>query len=636
MSSRKKNWTQTDGRSRLFRSNPKIFKIFGLVTLLAAHIASPFNLLGGEFTTPALGKITTVKSEEREAARLAHLDPLKDGWDTEEFSREADRQLIRLSAWLRQGLPGQSELPAEIFADRYRGGPLILGDLRSIYDDGTVRVRRGNAKITPPQDRLLSGAAEAQVGFRAALQEVLAAFGEGSLHRVDMKVFQIDHEAGSDTAATKLVVTLVGKAHGGIREQNAAWLVRWVRREKGDSPPQIISIEVVDFEEVTTLSFSAGETILADCTESILGQLPAYQKQLRYGTNHWLARMENRFSVFYFGHHGIALGDINGDGLDDLYVCQPGGLPNRLFFHNADGTVADNSAEARVDLLDYTGSALIVDLDNDGDQDLVVGTLTQLLLFSNDGSGHFDLRVHLPGADRALSLSASDYDEDGDLDLYLCRYFEKRSQEGRYALPLPYHDANNGGTNLLLRNDGNWRFSDATDESGLSHNNSRFSFAASWEDFDNDGDLDLYVANDFGRNNLYRNDRGRFSDIAAAAGVEDISAGMSVAWGDYNRDGWMDLYVSNMFSKAGNRIAYQRRFQSDLSEESRALYRRHARGNSLFENLGNGNFADASVSSGTTLGRWAWASLFADINRDGWEDILVCNGYITGERIDDL
>ena len=125
------------------------------------------------------------------------------------------------------------------------------------------------------------------------------------------------------------------------------------------------------------------------------------------------------------------------------------------------------------------------------------------------------------------------------------------------------------------------------------------------------------MANDFGRNNLYRNDRGRFSDIAAAAGVEDISAGMSVTWGDYNRDGWIDLYLSNMFSKAGNRIAYQRRFQSDLSEESRALYRHHARGNSLFENLGNGNFADASVSSGTTIGRWAWASLFADINCDG-------------------
>ena len=81
-----------------------------IVALLAAHIASPIKLVGGEFTTPALGKIKTVKSEEWEAARLAHLDPLKDGWDTEEFSREADRQLIRLSALLRQGTPGTERI----------------------------------------------------------------------------------------------------------------------------------------------------------------------------------------------------------------------------------------------------------------------------------------------------------------------------------------------------------------------------------------------------------------------------------------------------------------------------------------------------------------------------------------------
>ena len=317
----------------------------------------------------------------------------------------------------------------------------------------------------------------------------------------------------------------------------------------------------------------------ADCTESVFGDLESYQRQLKYGIGHWLAKLENRFSVFYFGHHGIALGDVDGDGLDDLYLSQPGGLPNRLYLHKPDGTVSDSSAEAAVDLLDFTGSVLLVDLDNDGDQDLVAGTLDQLLVFSNDGKGHFDLEMGDPGAARALSLSAADYDRDGDLDLYLCRYFEDRSQEGRYALPSPYYDAENGGSNILLRNDGNGVFSEATAETSLSEYNSRFSFAAAWEDYDNDGDFDLYVANNFGRNNLCRNDDGRFTDVARAAGVEDISAGMSVAWADYNRDGWMDLYVSNMFSNAGNRIAYQREFQKELEEDARALYRRHARGN---------------------------------------------------------
>ena len=87
--------------------------------------------------------------------------------------------------------------------------------------------------------------------------------------------------------------------------------------------------------------------------------------------------------------------------------------------------------------------------------------------------------------------------------------------------PIPYHDANNGPPNLLLRSDGPWTYTDATEESGLNHNNTRYSFAASWSDFDSDGDQDLYVANDFGRNNLYENREGRFIDIAAALGVED-------------------------------------------------------------------------------------------------------------------
>ena len=90
------------------------------------------------------------------------------------------------------------------------------------------------------------------------------------------------------------------------------------------------------------------------------------------------------------------------------------------------------------------------------------------------------------------------------------------------------------------------------------------------------------MATDFGRNNLYRNDGGKFLDVAAAAGVEDVSAGMSVTWGDYNQDGWLDIYVSNMFSSAGQRVTYQRRFKSAAEDPVRSLFQRHARGNSLF------------------------------------------------------
>src|SRR6185295_12034990 len=110
----------------------------------------------------------------------------------------------------------------------------------------------------------------------------------------------------------------------------------------------------------------------------------------------------------------------------------------------------------------------------------------------------------------------------------------------------PFYDARNGGANVLLRNEGGFRFSDVTDSSGLGLGNFRFSFAASWEDFDNDGDADLYIANDFGPNNLYRNDGGKFVDVSVESGTQEWGFGMSATWADYDRDGFMDLYVSNM------------------------------------------------------------------------------------------
>ncbi|MDH3746389.1 MAG: VCBS repeat-containing protein, partial [Acidobacteriota bacterium] len=340
------------------------------------------------------------------------------------------------------------------------------------------------------------------------------------------------------------------------------------------------------------------------------------------------------------GHSGLAVGDVDGDGLDDLYVLQQGGLPNRLYIQNPDGSASDRSEWSRLDWLDRSLSALIVDLDGDGDQDLVVGTTAGLLLLANDGKGRFEVRASQTSVRYGYSLAASDYDRDGDLDLYVSRYSPLTEDPVEAALdipkPIPYHDAQNGAPNFLLRNDGEWLFTDATVETGMDDDNRRWSFAAAWEDFDNDGDPDLYVANDFGRNCLYRNDGGRFTNVAAAAGVEDVGSGMSVAWADYDQDGLMDLYVGNMFSSAGNRIATQPRFQSEADESVRTMLLRLAKGNTLFRNLGDGRFAEVSDEAAVTMGRWAWSSVFADINNDGTQDLVVSNGYLTGENPDDL
>ena len=239
-----------------------------------------------------------------------------------------------------------------------------------------------------------------------------------------------------------------------------------------------------------------------------------------------------------------------------------------------------------------------------------------------------------------FTLSAADYDADGDLDIFVCNYSPQSVPDaGRFGLPVPFHNATNGGPNMLLRNDGDWTFTDATAETGLDVNNNRWSYAAGWEDFDNDSDLDLYIANDFGHNNLYRNDDGRFADITEQANAVDANFGMSVAWGDYDRDGWMDVYIANMFSSAGNRITFQQQFSQQRSGTDLQQLQRLARGNTLLKNNGDPDsprFEDVSEQASTTMGRWSWGSLFADINNDGWQDLLVTNGFLTHDASGDL
>jgi len=98
----------------------------------------------------------------------------------------------------------------------------------------------------------------------------------------------------------------------------------------------------------------------------------------------------------------------------------------------------------------------------------------------------------------------------------------------------------------------------------------------------------------------------------------------------------MDLYVANMFSSAGSRIAYQPKFAHSQSEATVKTMQRMARGNTLFQNAGDGQFRDVSDETGVTMGRWAWASKFVDLNNDGWPDLAIANGYITGEDPHDL
>jgi hypothetical protein len=553
----------------------------------------------GVSENPVLRK---VQYEKDLSDAYSRIDPAIDGWNTEVRGDQYSQQLKDITAALLGKITSGSLAPD------FSGHEIRPSSLTIHFENAGLSVKRGTssaqklpfAKITPTWPsklktkikvtRISPGGCHALLTFKSPLLQI-----------------------------------------------NTTWNCTWTDSD----PPLLKSLEVLDYEEVE----QKGTRLFSDVTASVLGELPAYHDQLLRSTDHWRLRLPRDFGLDPAANHGLALGDVNGDGLEDLYLCQQGGLPNRLFLQNPDGTMRDFSAESRTNWMDYCAAALFIDLDNDGDQDLVVSQDFKILFMENtDGQGHFELVFGNSTKAQSFSLSSADFDQDGFLDVYICGYNPSRSEARAGALgePVPFHDANNGGQNILWRNLGNWNFEDITEEVGLDQNNTRFSFAASWEDYDQDGDPDLYVANDFGRNCLYQNQgaaEGKlpfFVNIAAALGVEDSSAGMSTNWGDFNRDGWMDLYVSNMFSSAGNRITYQKQFKTGADPETLGTFQRMARGNSLFAANGKGGFQDVSETTHTTMARWCWGSTFADINNDGWSDILAANGFITAEDTGDL
>ncbi len=527
-------------------------------------------------------------------------DPALDGWDSEAFAEATMKQFKILGKTLIANTP---LLTSGVVAPSPNEVGTVPNLDRKIYDQEGLSIVSGGgpASLTAP---FFTDAIDPWIKFKI-----------------------VNVELKGKVAVTDIFVQASGKkSDGSIQQVNAKWQVFWTLK----SPPQIFEIRIIEHD------FIDSNGSFTDCTAEALTDRKLIDSQFVYGREHWFSQTENALGVEGRGN-GIAIGDVNNDGLEDLYFCQSAGLPNRLLLRQPDGSLRDLSAAAGVDWLDTTRAALFVDLDNDGDQDLALTMGTRLVLHENVGNGTFPIRAVLVSKSVLFSLNAIDFDRDGDLDLFTCGYSGagQISPADVFASPMPYHDANNGAPNALLANDGRWGFRDVTAETGLGVHNLRFSLASVWEDYDNDGDQDLYVANDFGRNNLYRNDDGKFTDVAAEAGVEDIGPGMSASWGDANNDGLSDLYVSNMFSSAGSRITRQKQFQSGLDSESLASFQRHARGNTLFINQGDGTFIDVAESSGAVMGRWAWGSLFVDLNNDGWKDLYVTNGFVTAEKPDD-
>lgn len=570
--------------------------------------------------------------------QLGAVDPLAVGWGSEYLNSRCGARLKELAHLLEEGPEPDAAALAEFVVEDYSGGLLRPETLRVVFEDAALTVRRAADAPAEKGRELDSGERPVQgrAGLAAELARLVAPLwgsGEEAGHdahphfHYKFKIIRVEeHEEGVRTDA---YYAADGESKDHLVEQSATWRVEWTP-DAEEGGLLIRSIVVWDHEEVTSREH---RPLYSDCTGSVFANAPSFEAQLLPGIDHWRARMIRTMGQPLMGHSaGIAIGDVDGDGLEDFFLCQPGGLPNRLYLNAGDGTVRPGPEDSGANILDFTRSALLIDWDGDGDRDLVAVVGEEIGFFEGDGEGRFRVRILTPAVAITM-ITAADYDLDGDLDLYATGYATPYDGE---SWPVPYHDAENGQRNFLLENRGEWVVADVTDEVGLDAHNSRFSFASAWEDYDNDGDQDLYVANDFGRNCLYRNDGGRFTDVAPEAAVEDIAAGMGAEWGDFDGDGWMDILVTSMFSSAGNRVTYHRRFKPGTSGEVRGQYQHHARGNALFANAGDGTFRDVSVETGITMGRWGWGSIFTDFNNDGRLDMVVPNGFLTSTRTKDL
>src|SRR3989440_7090084 len=526
----------------------------------------------------------------------------------------------QIAAILAQGTAGLLRSPRDILAVERVLTPDFVG---SSLQPAESRLVCSGPVLEIHQNKFARQPALGRDAFLQGLRSALSGFSE--IVTAEFQVTSIDAFSGGLRARVRYELVSSGKDF--YREQRVGqWELAWQRSSSGE-------FRLRNWEALDETQSRSARPIFVDVTAHAFGSNSSYSSQFR-GTDYWRTVLDGACGIDIYGHNGVSVGDIDNDGFDDVYVCQPAGLPNRLYRNRGDGTFEDITESSGVGVLENTACAIFADIDNDGRQDLIVVCTTGPLLFLNQGDGKFRLKpgaFHFANPPQGTFTGAAmaDYDRDGWLDIYFWLYPYSQGTD-QYRYPMPYFDAANGPPNFLLRNNRDATFDDITQQAGLNINNTRFSFCCAWGDYNGDLWPDLYVVNDFGRNNLYRNNGdGTFAGVARETGVEDVGAGMSAAWFDFDDDGRDDLYVADMWTAAGMRISMQENFQQRGNAETRALYQKHSMGSSLFRNCGE-KFEDESARSGTAMGRWSWMSDSWDFNHDGYPDLYIANGMISG------
>lgn len=350
---------------------------------------------------------------------------------------------------------------------------------------------------------------------------------------------------------------------------------------------------------------------------------PCYQPEVVEGRKKY-----RDFDIQRYSGSGVSAVDYDRDGKIDLFF--PGEGCNRLYRNLGDFKFED--VTSKVGLLDIffeARQALFGDFNGDGLLDLLaVHSNYPARLWQQSANGKFDDRSassDLIFPKDAHTALAFDYDNDGDLDIYL----------GVYGANAPTIDGRNGGHNRLYRNDGSGHFEEVGKIAGV--DSTGWTLAVSAVDIDSNGFQDLYVVNDFGYDELFLNDgRGHFTESGAKLGAADRGSGMNASVVDINQDGRFDLYVSviDMFSKSLRFILPKPGDALGLDERiAKAAF--FIAGNQLFVQQKNGEFAAETEQYFEPGSRgWGWSARFFDYDNDGDEDMYLANGWAEGSMAD--
>jgi hypothetical protein len=321
----------------------------------------------------------------------------------------------------------------------------------------------------------------------------------------------------------------------------------------------------------------------------------------------------------------VSVCDFDRDGWNDFYVTNSRfGMPNALYHNEHNGTFTDVAEKMDVAFLNSENKgvsmgAVWADYDNDGYEDLFVYKWGRPELFRNEKGSRFvnvTAQTGLPGWINSNTAIWFDYNSDGLVDLFIGGYFREDIDlwhlKSTNILTESFEYSQNGGRNYLFKNEGNGSFMDVTFEMGLT--STRWTYAAGALDVNRDGYPDLVIANDYANAEFYLNEKGQYFADKSNASLIGLSpkSGMNVSFGDtYNR-GQLGFYISNITEEGV--LLQGNNFWVPLEDNGKILYVNEAR------------------EDGTESGGWSYGAQFGDLNNDGFSDLYVANGFVSGKK----